>query len=325
MKVEGHTIPEGFSEEEIWKIFDIVYSHLKADDEIYFDVTHAFRSIPMFSTVLFNYAHFMKNTIVKSVHYGAFEKLGPSYKVKKMPLEKRVAPLIELTNIVRLQEYTDMASSFKNYGRVKDLSEGLKENNDNGDSVIRQIAGGIKQFDDNLVANRMSAIKQGKVITAIKNNIRAVNRRELPTPIKHIIRSFGESLSDFVREESNANIEAAIKWVREYQMLPQCYTMGQEYIISRVAELLADRNPYTQGRPNENRREFREYVSSLCSIPDEDVEAENYRNQLAEHKELTTELLKMPVIVRVRENFAQLGIYRNALNHAKGDVAIPSS
>ena len=58
-QVSNKIIPEGFSEDEIWNIFDIVYEQLKENDEIYFDVTHAFRSIPMFSTVLFNYAHFM--------------------------------------------------------------------------------------------------------------------------------------------------------------------------------------------------------------------------------------------------------------------------
>ena len=95
-------IPEGFLEDDIWAIFDTVYKNLQKDDEIYFDVTHAFRSIPLFSTVLFNYSRFMIGTTVVSIKYGAFEKLGSAFEVKKKPLKERgVAPIVDLTNVIR--------------------------------------------------------------------------------------------------------------------------------------------------------------------------------------------------------------------------------
>ena len=48
-------IPEGFSETEIWRIFKIVFEKIQTGDEIFFDVTHAFRSIPIFSTIFFKF------------------------------------------------------------------------------------------------------------------------------------------------------------------------------------------------------------------------------------------------------------------------------
>ena len=81
--VSMYNIKEGFDELEVWEIFENVYSLLQSGDEVYFDVTHAFRSIPMFSTVLLNYASFMKDINVHSIHYGAFEKLGTAFEVKR--------------------------------------------------------------------------------------------------------------------------------------------------------------------------------------------------------------------------------------------------
>ena len=48
VQTEMVEIKEGFSEEDIWSIFNSVYDKLEKDDNIIFDVTHAFRSIPMF-------------------------------------------------------------------------------------------------------------------------------------------------------------------------------------------------------------------------------------------------------------------------------------
>jgi hypothetical protein len=65
----------------------------------------------------------MKETNVVSIQYGAFEKLGSAFEVRKKPLEERgFAPIIDLTNIARLQEYNEMASNLVNYGKTKSCS-----------------------------------------------------------------------------------------------------------------------------------------------------------------------------------------------------------
>ena len=57
-EVSGIDIPMGKNEEEIWQVFDIVYGVLQEDDEVYFDLTHGFRYLPMLVLVLGNYASF---------------------------------------------------------------------------------------------------------------------------------------------------------------------------------------------------------------------------------------------------------------------------
>lgn len=333
--VERHQIKEGFDEKEVWDIFDAVYEQINDNDEVYFDVTHAFRSIPMFSTILFNYASFMKNIEVKNIQYGAFEKLGPSYKVKaEIPIEKRIAPTLNLTNLIRLQEYTDVASSFTSFGRVKKLSDALKTESTESNAVIKEIYTALENFDNALVTNRLSEIKEGKYMLVIKNSIKPLNKQKIPTPIKLIISRIYKELEDFgfTSANSSQNIEAAINWLKHYKMLAQAYTTGQEYIISLVADMFKNENPYTipnveefdkKKRKNlekENAKKFRMYMSSICSISDKDIANEDFRHALLEHKELTRKLLSNSTINNLRKYFAELGENRNAINHGKGNV-----
>ncbi|HRN03708.1 MAG TPA: TM1812 family CRISPR-associated protein, partial [Muribaculaceae bacterium] len=66
-------IPDGNNEKELWGIFDKIYTVLESGDELYFDLTHGFRYLPMMVLVLGNYAKFLKHTEVKSITYGNYE------------------------------------------------------------------------------------------------------------------------------------------------------------------------------------------------------------------------------------------------------------
>jgi len=341
---EDTIIPEGFSEEEIWKIFEKVYSKLENGDELYFDVTHAFRSIPLFSIVLFNFAKTMINTRIISIHYGAFEKLGDAYKVREMPIEDRIAPILDLTSVIRLQELTQTANNFIEFGKVGKNSNLIQFPNQN--KVLIKKQGQINQainlleknmnlFDDYLLTCRMSDIKSGKFIKDIRLGLSLVIKSASPTnPEKTILKKIEEDLSDFSSEETDLNIEAAINWALKYNLIQQAYTLGQEYIISRVCILLSKYNIYEKyfdinqklikankedikKKIRENKIQFRTYVSAVLSISDEDI-PDGLKGALLEHKENTLDILKLGWIHPIRESFKIIAKNRNILNHAKG-------
>src|SRR4051812_9228028 len=43
-----------------WSLFDAILAQIKEGDEIYFDMTHSFRSIPLVSLIVLNYARLVK-------------------------------------------------------------------------------------------------------------------------------------------------------------------------------------------------------------------------------------------------------------------------
>lgn len=314
--VETCSIPEGFSEDEIWEIFDIVFNKIQDNDEIYFDVTHAFRSIPMFSSVLFHYSQFMKNTTLVKVSYGAFEKLGPSHLVRQMPPELRVAPVIDLSNIIALQEYTEMANSLVSFGRFGKISDVLTKSGENS-LIIKDLSGAIEKLDNYIATNRLSNIEDGKVINRIKGDIKALKKIKINNATKNVIKKLESELKDFHSTKTNLNIKAAVEWAKRFNMLPQAYTLGQEFIISLSAEKLKNLGYCAK---NIGDKKFRTFVSSLLQISDEDIENRNFKGELAENSELTISLLNLEWVRSIKPHFIVLSNHRNYINHAKADV-----
>ena len=116
-------IPEGTSEDEIWDIFQIMYDSLEHDDEVVYDITHGFRSLPVLGVTLLNYARYLKNIKVKGIYYGAFEALGTAKEVEEMPMEKRNAPVFNLTSFDNLMQWSMATDNFTNYGITEKLEK----------------------------------------------------------------------------------------------------------------------------------------------------------------------------------------------------------
>ncbi|MFQ5561038.1 MAG: TIGR02221 family CRISPR-associated protein, partial [Nitrospinota bacterium] len=125
--VENVSVPDGGSEKEIWEIFTIVFNTLKEGDDVILDITHGFRSLPMLSIVLLNYARFLKRINVRGIYYGAFEALGNRSEVEKIPLSERNAPVFDLTSFDVIQQWGFASENFVNYGNAEKVSELLEK------------------------------------------------------------------------------------------------------------------------------------------------------------------------------------------------------
>lgn len=320
MKIESYEIAEGFSEEDIWSIFDCVYDKLQEGDEIHFDVTHAFRSIPLFSTVLFNYTRFMKNTKLISIHYGAFEKLGPVRDVKSIPLDKRIAPIVDLTSLVDLQNTNVAAGNFIEFGKVGTIAGQLDvilspvtKAQRKSYMAIRCLKEELEKLDSYILTCRMGDIRKGKYIKIILEQFnKAMQSDKLLSSEKLLLEKIKENLNAFKGEDTEENVHAAVQWAARYGMLQQAYTLGQEFIITKVCGLLKEYNPYSDDK--RGQKNFRLYIGSILGIADN----AQYEGELAKYSELTDELLAMNRIRKLREYYNVLRLNRNSLNHAKG-------
>ena len=316
-QIEEQDIEAGFSEEEIWDIFDTVYGMLQPDDQIYFDVTHAFRSIPLFSIVLFNYSKFMIDTRLISIMYGAFEKLGPAYKVKEQPTEERIAPVIDLTNIARLQEYNQIASSLKDFGKVKLLKDAIAAHQESAsDQTIRNLAESISELDEYIATIDLKELKSGKFIRKFRNYYKNVKKKKkLGRPISNILDELYKETEDFVEENSYLNIEAAINWTIKHDMLMQAYPLTEEYVILRVADMIIGQKP-----PKLTPKQFRMFVSSILGMSDEDFITRNWKEMLAEYPDVADDIADDVLINELRPMYNHLRRARNSLAHGNGAI-----
>lgn len=312
--VESTKIDEGFSTEGVWTIFNTVYNKLKDGDEIYLDVTHAFRSIPMFSTVLFNFSRLMKNTSLVSVQYGAFEKLGFASEVNKMPLSERIAPVVEMQEFLLLNQYTDCVSELVKFGRMGSIS-GMLIGDEETSNRIKDLSTSINALDGAISTVRTDEIQKGNLIKQIRDNCKNIRKEKLPEAVYKVLTKLIEELTDFVPQNSYQNIEAAIKWAFKYGMYPQAYTLAQEYIITLVVDALIEKNPYTHKSNNKNKSCFRDYISSILGL-DLDTPKDKLKGELENFPDLALEIVNMEFNQAMHEKYDKLRGHRNTLNHA---------
>ena len=311
--VEMHEIQAGFSEEETWNIFEAVYSRLRSGDEIYFDVTHAFRSIPLFSVVLFNYSKFMLGTRIATIQYGAFEKLG-ARKAKELPVEERIAPVIDLTNIARLQEYNQIASELKYFGKVKKLKDVIAgDSSALADKAIETLAEGIAELDVHITTINLREIKSGGFIKKFRQNLKKVTKSNvIDNPIKSILAELNEETRDFVENDDYKNIEAAVNWTVRHDMLMQTYPLAVEYVIFRVSEEL---NRLKPGYMSEKK--FKRLVGSILGMPQDDYENSRWKEDVQRYSDIAEKIADAPLIGEIRPLYDPIREKRNMLAHAE--------
>ena len=109
-------IPEGHSEANLWEIFDRLTEAVDEAEEVTFDVTHSFRSLPILSLLAMAYLKAAKQVKVKRVLYGAWEAHD----------EQNRSPVFDLTPFVALLDWLTATTRFIETGDGHALAELLR-------------------------------------------------------------------------------------------------------------------------------------------------------------------------------------------------------
>ena len=142
-------------EKNQWELFEQIYDKIEENDEIYFDITHSFRSNPIIALIIANFAKTLKNATLKRLFYGNFEALGPAYKVRNISVEKRIAPIVDITSMLELLDWTIAVDTFLRTGnpvQIVELADDKSRlfNRDPGFQAIRYFAGALNNFNISL-------------------------------------------------------------------------------------------------------------------------------------------------------------------------------
>jgi CRISPR-associated Csx2 family protein len=236
-------IEEGFTTEQIWHIFSSIFESIQPNDELIFDITHAFRSLPMLGMVLINYAKVLKNINVLEIHYGAFEKLGPAWQVEKMPIEERNAPILNLVSFSELQEWTKAAEIFIRYGNSKALSflaqkeinPLLRGEQNDKTKIAREfnnLAKSLEGVTDSLNTNRGTEIVSGSIFKKLNEAIQKLSDDNFIVPMKPILEKISEKTDQFNTIQDWKNGFLAVEWCINHNLIQQGITMLQESLFT---------------------------------------------------------------------------------------------
>lgn len=234
-------IKDGKDQSEMWDIFNTIFRIIENGDELYFDLTHAFRYLPMLVLVLGSYAKFLKGTSIAYMSYGNYEA---RVKDEKDPSNDR-ASIVDLLPLSVLQDWTFATGQFIKSGNVDEIVS-------LGKTRCREIKKELRRADqdtqnmDNFVTSLRSAVNELSLCRGIEitngDSIRQVRgfrdliKAETIPALAPLIDIITNSFAEFNSERDVSNTYSAAKWCNKNKLYQQSLTFLREAIVSYICD-----------------------------------------------------------------------------------------
>ena len=314
----------GLSETEIWQLFEKIYECLQPNDEVYLDITHGFRTLPMLLTVLLDYAKALKQIQVKKICYGALETLGNIRELETKyphPSDRKV-PILDLTSFSTLQDWTAAAADFKNYGKIQQLGHLTNNsllptvNNQHTTATTTQALQQLHQHIHSLVplfqTNRGKAL-QGYPFQELHQLLaQLLQQPNIIKPLYAVIQEMQDKIQHFQSDDPLTWLKAT-KWCKEHGLIQQGITQLREGFITWLCQRFqqtidADFFVETQSSP-------RVLISNVFTIYHNQIPKSKWQKKNKDNTSITRALLADPMIQQIAASFIQLGKLRHDINH----------
>lgn len=210
----------GINEEELNKNISSILgieSDLKDGDELYVDITHSFRSLPLLlmNTLIHLQNISSKNVSIERILYGMLDISG----------ELGYAPVINLSKVLEVNNWISGAYSFSEFGNAYKISKLLEEIDKNASNRLRD-------FSD---------VKNLSHLYALKNSVSqlsGINLDELPAiarmTVTPVVRSF---IREVKPDGSTSEFQYKLaKWYRDKHNYSAAYLTLVESIVTYVCE-----------------------------------------------------------------------------------------
>ncbi|NLM60321.1 MAG: TIGR02221 family CRISPR-associated protein [Clostridium sp.] len=219
-------IDYGLNEKELWSNFDVfmrIADNLEEGDEIYLDITHAFRSIPLFMYLMLDLIKILnsnKNFKIAGLYYGMLEAnrdLG-------------YAPIVDLSPLYNITLWARGAYNFINFGNGYLLAELIKD-----DKISEKI-------------RNISNLVNINYIDEFKREIDSLNyllkSNESPEFVVKYMQPYLQSFIDrFKGISSSGKLQFAMaQWYFDNYRFAHGYICLAESIITRILEIYRARD-----------------------------------------------------------------------------------
>ncbi|MBC6995249.1 TIGR02221 family CRISPR-associated protein [Neolewinella lacunae] len=288
--IENIHVEDGQTQEELWAIFTTIFDVLEDGDNLFFDITHGFRSLPLLMLVLINYAKFLKNVTVSGIFYGAYDK------------NRWESPIWNLTDFSKLQDWTNNANIFLRTGNAKGLVKQIK-----GDT-LKDVKVGLERFSEFTLVNRGMDIYKGDEIIKLSQNLNTIGASDNPADkaAEPIFKKVRDTFEPY-KKDSSINGFHAVRWCIDNGLIQQAATLLEEFIITYLMDLI--------GIPNKTSSVTRSVILSFAkSGPAEYRYGTRPDYSLEKEKKICDDLFKI-------EELSDIGaIAKDISNSVRNDV-----
>ena len=254
----------GQNEDEMWENFEIMYAinqHIQEGDEVYLDITHAFRSLPILLFIVMEFMHMMRED---------FKLSGLLYGM----LSNKESPVIDLKIFFELLDWAKAVNNFKKYANSGQLVRLMTDSDVNAEARKT-----FHQLGQNLRISNMASLWQfiqgaNKKIKYIEQSNNKIVKLLSKDVLEIVERLNKDKMSDF-------QYELAL-WFYENKNYALSYIALAEGIITKTCELKLSEDDSTDKlvREEAKRRIDHPYDKYYWNYKDTNT-VSNIRNNIA--------------------------------------------
>ncbi len=227
-------IPEGHSEDELWEVFSALTEAVEEGEELIFDITHSFRSIPFLTFLAVAYLRAARRVNIRAVVYGAYEA-----RPKDDPGPR---PVFDLTPFVFLLDWLAATNQFIHTGDAQYLARLLVREGDARRSGALKNAGKyLEEFSRAIMLCRPLEVmeKAGRVSAVLKKASEDLARWARPFEVMagRIEAEYGrrtlpkptENVPEVLRQQLDL-----VRWYANHGHVIQAVTLAREWVVTAV-------------------------------------------------------------------------------------------
>jgi CRISPR-associated DxTHG motif protein len=224
-------IPDGKSEAELWRIFEKISDAVCEGDEIAFDITHGFRSLPMIALLTIAYLKQVKGVKVQYVLYGAYEAR-----------DNQGAPVFDLTPFAELLDWLAAAKMFITTGDSSELGQLIQEiQNDayrnreaygeNLPRALKNFGAALAEVSHDLLLTRVPNLPKSVSNLIEKQKRASAEVSDWTPPLRLLLDKIAAAYAPF-QDDSLPTQAKLIRWYLNHNHIVQAMTLAREWVVS---------------------------------------------------------------------------------------------
>ena len=224
-------IPDGKRESELWQIFTRISDAVHEGDEIAFDITHGFRSLPVLALLTIAYLKQIKQVKVRYILYGAFDAK-----------DEQGTPVFDLTPFADLLEWLVAAKMFTATGDSSELGRLIQEvQNDayrnrgaygeNLPRALKNFGMALEEVSNDLLLARVPNLPDSIRRLAQRQSEANTEVGQWTQPLTLLLDKIAAAYAPF-QDDSLPTQAKLIRWYLDHNHIVQAMTLAREWVVS---------------------------------------------------------------------------------------------
>lgn len=240
-KAVDKNIADGVNDNDFLSIFQQIYESMDENDEITFDVTNGFRSIPFLFYPVISYAKELKNITIDNIYYGPYVRgINPTV-------------ILDLQKYGEILDWANAAHIFRISGNAKEILQlsqkrynGLEEKDSFGES--QQASKWLSSLTEALLTcrgddSKESISKSARKLFQSRGKMESSSRNKEYMLFDELLKHALDSVSEFNKDMKHYELGMhTAEWCIERGLVQQAYTALREAHISYLCYAFGDNN-----------------------------------------------------------------------------------